>query len=286
MKQKSVLIFAFFVISFGSSGQSIYEGTIKDSKTQVPLAYVNIGIVGKNVGTVSDSDGQFRLAIDDKHDDDTMKISMIGYKSVSMKVADFGQQIRENPVISLKEEPYTLEEVVVSEKKYNGRKLREKLLGNEVESTNSRTGFDMNLLGNEMGIVIKIKKKPTFIQEFSIGIAENKYDSFKFRINIYNVKDGLPDQNILQENIIVTSDLKEGKLTVDLSKYHIMVEDDIFVAMEWIEDMGDYGLLFSTKVNGRTSPTIVRKTSQGHWRRIGKNNFMTNGIGILIRVLQ
>jgi hypothetical protein len=185
--------------------------------------------------------------------------------------------------ITLDEAAYQMDEVFVYGEKFKGRKLRERILGNETESRNNKTGFDANLLGNEMGIVIKTKRRPTFIKDFSIYITDNDYNTFKFRINFYNLRNGLPDQNILKENIIVTSSMKEGKLTVDLSQYNIVVEDDFFVSMEWIEDMGDHGLFFSTDISGGASPTITRTTSQGKWRDVGKMAFGT-GIGITTTV--
>lgn len=283
MIQKVVLISVLLFISFNLIGQSIIEGTIKDSKSMEGLAYVNIGIVGENVGTVTDSNGKFRLAIDEKYDNNELRISMVGYKSKSFKVADFKQLMRNGSEATLDEAPYEMDEVIVYGKKFKGRKLKEKILGNPTESRNNKTGFETNLLGNEMGIVIKTKRRPTFIKDFSIYIVSNQYDTFKFRINFYDIKNGLPNQNILKENIIVTSSIKKGKLTVDLSQYNLMVEDDFFVSMEWIEDMGEHGLFFSTDTSGSASPTITRKTSQGEWREVGKLAFGT-GIGITLTV--
>ncbi|MEK6477343.1 carboxypeptidase-like regulatory domain-containing protein [Catalinimonas sp. 4WD22] len=283
MLHRIVLISVLLLISFNLVGQPTIEGIIKDGKSMKGLAYVNVGVVGKNVGTVTDSNGKFQLIIDEKYDDNELRISMVGYESKTFKVAEFKQLMGNESEITLDEAAYQMDEVFVYGEKFKGRKLRERILGNETESRNNKTGFDANLLGNEMGIVIKTKRRPTFIKDFSIYITDNDYNTFKFRINFYNLRNGLPDQNILKENIIVTSSMKEGKLTVDLSQYNIVVEDDFFVSMEWIEDMGDHGLFFSTDISGAASPTITRTTSQGKWREVGKMAFGT-GIGITTTV--
>lgn len=280
--QKIFLIPVLLLISLQLPGQSTVEGTIKDGKSMKGLAYVNVGVVGKNVGTVTDSDGRFQLTVEETYDHDTLSISMVGYQRKSWRVSDFRQLLRHETEIILDEEAYTMDEVVVYGEKFKGRKLKEKVLGNPTESKSNRTGFETNYLGNEMGIVIKNKKRPTYIKDFNVSVVSNKYDSFKFRINFYDMKKGLPDKNILKENIIVTSDMKEGKLTVDLTPYNIMVEDDFFVSMEWIEDMGEHGLFFSTETSA-ASPTIVRKTSQGAWKEVGKMAYNT-GIGITVTV--
>jgi len=58
-------------------------GTVKDSETKKPIPYVNIGIVKKNIGTVSDSEGKFDLKFPMTLENDTIKLSSIGYKSKS-----------------------------------------------------------------------------------------------------------------------------------------------------------------------------------------------------------
>jgi len=127
-------------------------------------------------------------------------------------------------------------------------------------------GFSSNKLGNEVGIIIKIKKSPTYIDKFHVSIANNKYDSLKFRLNFYSIKNKMPHKSILKENIFVESQTKEGVLTMDLSEYNIVVEDDFMVSLEWIEDLGEGGLNFSMAFFG--SPVIYRDTSQANWKKM------------------
>ncbi|GAA3627127.1 carboxypeptidase-like regulatory domain-containing protein [Flavivirga jejuensis] len=260
------------VISHIIYGQETYKGQIKDSKTKEPLPYVNIGILGGNIGTVSDNDGNFQIELESKFDLDTIQISMIGYKNYIKIVKEFKKEMpRLDSIISLEQEITELEEVVLSNKK-----LKERTLGNKTKSKSMIGGFSTNQLGNEVGIVIKTKKKPTYINRFNASIASNKYDNVKFRLNFYNLKEGLPYKNILKENIILSTGIKEGVLSADLSKYNIVVEDDFFVSLEWIEDLGKDGLMFSIGLFG--SPIIERKTSQGDWNKVGV------GIGFTVDV--
>lgn len=284
MRRIFLLLLSLIILQVDLLAQAV-EGRIQDKVTGEPLAYVNIGVVGKDVGTVSNQQGNFLLNIDERYNQDTLKISIVGYQSRSFVVADFRKQMQNNPTVTLTEATAMLKEVVVEDKRYRGRKLNEKVLGNTDATDGSQTGFDTNLLGNEMGIIVKVRRKPTFIQDFSINITENQYNSFKFRINFYTVKKGLPDTNILTDNIVVDSQLKEGNLTVDLREYNIVMEDNFFVAMEWIEDLESKSLFFATDISGSASPTIVRKTSQGDWKEVGKAAFGT-GIGITLTVLQ
>jgi len=260
--KNNILVLWLLIFSYNVTGQSLFEGTIKDKKTHMILPYVNIGIIGKNIGTVSNPNGDFKIKLEDKYNNDSLRFSMIGYNSKTFKIADIKNKIANPLKIELETSQTQLSEVVVY-----SREFKEKVLGNETESKAIVAGFSSNELGNEVGIVIKIKHKPTYIETFNVNIASNKYDTLKFRINFYTLKDGMPDKNILKQPIIVKTTLKNGKLSIDLRKSNIIVEDDFLVALEWIEDLGKDGLYFSASLMG--SPVIARYTSQGDWNKIG-----------------
>ena len=67
--------------------------------------------------------------------------------------------------------------------------------------------------------------------------------------------------------IIIETDIKTGIVSVDLTPYDIVVEDDFVVAIEWVEDLGIGNLLFSAGFFG--SNLFARVASQGQWERIG-----------------
>lgn len=253
----------FTLISFISFGQSqLITGKVIDQSNGQPLSYVNIGVVGKSVGTVSSEDGRFTLEVGDRYNQDTLRISMVGYESKDLLVGESRKLFADGKEIGLKPSATQLNEVVVS-----SRGLREKVLGNKTTSTKFSAAFSSDVLGNEMGITIKIKKSPTYIKDFNCSIVKNNYGKIKFRLNFYtlNIK-GMPDKNILNENIIVETDIEEGVLTVDLTEYNIVVKDDFFVSLEWIEDLGEDGLFFSASLFGK--PMIERTTSQAFWQKI------------------
>jgi len=242
-------------------GQETFSGTIIDSESGEALPYANVGVVGKNIGTVTDIKGEFSLKIDAEYDADTLMMSMIAYEDLVFVVRDFKEQLSNNSTFKLTSKTTDLQEIVVS-----GSQLKSKILGNKTKSKNIRGHFIADELGSEVGIIIKIKKSPTYIDKFHASIAENKYGLLKFRLNFYTVKDKMPHENILTENIIVETQIKEGVLTVDLSEYNIVVEDDFMVSLEWVEDLGEDGLFFSMSFFG--SPVISRQTSQAYWKKL------------------
>ncbi|TVQ09627.1 MAG: hypothetical protein EA361_15165 [Bacteroidetes bacterium] len=57
------------------------QGIVKCSTSQNPIKYVNIGIMGKGIGTVSGPDGLYSLELDPLYNKDTLMFSCIGYQS-------------------------------------------------------------------------------------------------------------------------------------------------------------------------------------------------------------
>lgn len=255
-----LIAFLFWGIGISYAQSKVYEGILRDKDSNERLAYVNIGVLNKNLGTVSDANGKFRMVLDDTFNAEVLKISMIGYKNLSFSVSDFKKRILENEVLFLEKEVAELKEIVISNKK-----LKTVVLGNVLERKTVSAGFVNNLLGNEIGIIIKTKRSPTFIEAFHAVVDYNHYNEMKFRINFYDLKNGLPNNTILHENIIAKSTLKKGKLTIDLSEYNIVVNGDFFVSIELIESLGEGGLHFLADYSG--SPVITRSASQGKWNK-------------------
>ncbi|PJJ84544.1 carboxypeptidase-like regulatory domain-containing protein [Mucilaginibacter auburnensis] len=243
-----------------AQGQTI-TGQVKDAKTGEGLPFVNIGIIGRAVGTVSSDAGSYRINLSN-HVADSLKFSMIGYRSQVFAVKELvNQQGALN--ISLAPEIKQLNEVKVT-----NRKWKTAILGNTTKSQGTTAGFDNNALGHEIGAIIKIKRSPTWLKQFNASIVENVItDSVKMRLNIYSVKDGMPDQNILNQNIFVTVHKGDKAININLEPYNVMVEDKFFISLEWIQSARGHGIMFSASL--LSSAIIARETSQAAWEKVG-----------------
>jgi hypothetical protein len=259
---KSILFTLIFFFFISIANAQIINGKVIDSESN-PVGYVNIGIVGKNIGTVSDENGNFTLELKDQNNNDTLKFSMIGFISLEFNIGKFKRQHSNEKIIqiTLNKSITTLSEVTVRPKKYVT-----KIVGNTANSVRFTMGFQSNDLGNELGTVMKIKKSHTFIENVNFNIAVNNYDSVTFRLNIYKMENGFPAENILKEPIFVTIVGNTRTLSIDLKKYNLIVEDDFFVSLEWIKQLKGEGLFFCGGVYNADSYT--RFTSQGNWEKI------------------
>jgi pimeloyl-ACP methyl ester carboxylesterase len=242
------------------TGKKVLKGFIRDRKSNLPLPYVNIGIPEKDVGTTSNIKGEFELALSESNATDTLRISMIGFETRVIFLKDVFKKQKLNLNIQLLEKTNELTEVVVTDKK-----LTTKVLGNKTDSKFFGGKFASGDLGSEIAIRIKIKDAPTYLDTFSFNISYNAADTATFRVNIYEVKNGLPDKNILTDNIIVKINGQAGKIDVDLSKYNTVVNDDFFIGLEWVEGKNNSGIVFSSGFVNKG--TYYRKASQGRWKK-------------------
>lgn len=245
-------------------GQQNVVGIIRNAETGENIPFVNIGILEREKGTVSDASGKFSLAIPLEFTNDSIRISAIGYKTQTFIIGDFIRSIQQDSVVELNEDVVELSAVIVTP-----NNLKVKVLGNTKQSKIMRGGFRNAELGNEIGLKIKIKKSPTFITAFHTNITSNTGQKLKFRLNFYSIEKGLPAEKLIHQNILFQIDSKEGDFTLDLTQYNIKVEEDFFLTMELIENTGfaESEVFFSAGLFGKG--TVTRLTSQAKWEKLG-----------------
>jgi hypothetical protein len=258
------ILFSCFccLLSLNAICQQLIQGVLIDSISREPVEFANVGLVGRALGTVTNDKGEFSLLVADSLKEFPLKISMIGYKEQSFKLK---QLTKEKNVILLPRFDNPLPEVTVK-----APKLKVKIVGNETTTKSITAGFINNNLGAELAIRLRIKNAGTEIRKFMLNISNNTLSvSPVFRLNIYEVsKDGSPGKNILRQNIIITPQQQKGLITEDLTPYGITANSDVFIAVEWIKDLGNAkGLFFSSRVGGNA--TWFRLTSQAPWQKVG-----------------
>ena len=274
-RKTSLFLFAFLLSFTVLNAQHILQGRIIDAFTKESLPFVNIGVLKKELGTVSNEDGFFFLEVPDVYAAETLRFSMIGFDERDFQVADLEAILLSNNTLVLAEQTTFLEEVVLTaEKKWDTR-----VSGNATTSKLLITGFTSNQLGNEIALFLKVKKTPAYIEGIQFSVVENIYPEVRFRVNVYSSEYRFPDENILKENILVTLKQSEGIISVDLKEYDILVDDDVFISLEWIdEDLGSEGLWFSAGVFGKS--IYARSTSQAEWK---KQRGLSLGMSVTLR---
>lgn len=226
----------------GLRAQIILTGKVLDYKSKRPLPYVNIGIMDQPVGTLSNTDGTFTLRIPADYQSDSLLFTSLGYSPRKFSI----RFLADNPLVLLQQRVIQLQEVSVS----GNKKAKVYDLGNKL-SDNYFTCSDSANAGAAMALLIENKfphfhrtlTQPFSPQKAAILIGTNTLTEFKLRLRLlaYDTLTGLPGQDLLNKDVIITSRLqREGWLAVDLSELGIRIEQPrFFLAFEWLLDDND-----------------------------------------------
>ena len=249
-------------VCFGQDVQVI-AATIVNGETHAPVESVNIGFVGKGIGTVSNASGNFSLLfkLNDVKQTDVLQISSIGYESKELKLSELNSLTSYKVIIPLTPINYTLDQVVLQ-----GVPREKKILGHpDVTAFNMGYWRNAEALGGEIASVIRVRKYNTRLLNLKFNIIENMSDSIKVRVNVYDFKRGIPGKNLLTQNIFHTVTKKKGLETIDLKPYRISVNDDIAVSIELIEIYGT-AIYFAVSASAYGGQSFTREISQDDWK--------------------
>lgn len=256
---KKLLLIVFLLFLNFSFSQITINGIVQtESKTL--LQYVNIGIKNKNFGTISDEKGHFSITVDHSKTKELLTFSATGFEEKSVKIEELIQSKFQE--ITLKEKITELEEVVVVSKKAVEIKLGTKSYSSMVAGY-VRANNDANNDIQELAKKIKIKK-PSHILDVNLNLFNVRVDTASFRINIYDIKNDLPNEKINLENIIVVKKVENGWNKFDLQDYDLKFNEPLFISIEYLPKKKDEvePFRYSGQLFGES---ITRSSSLGNW---------------------
>ena len=265
-------LFLFFLLlsSIFIYSQTIIQGVVKNEENK-NLSYCAIGIKDTNIGAISNEDGFYKITIPEELRDHSVIFKADGYLEKSVKVAE----LNANPNIYLKLKFSNIQEVVLTAKK-----LKEKIIGEKSRPmlTFSKM-FDKNVPTIEQGNIFDIYKK-TKLKDFSFHIIpSSKFEQITLKLNIYDLKNSLPNQSILSENIMYKSS-STGWQTIDLSKYKLLFHnlDQIAITLQLVDykPLNDTDFVFGISAKKSLSKNLIfRYHSQSKWEK-SDGTFLTN----------
>ena len=236
--------------------------TVASQSTGEPIIYASVGIINRNIGTVTDTLGNFSLNIPLEHVNDSVRISSVGYIPQTFSVRD----IKYLPdTIFLVDDIVTLSEVVVKPQtikhKTAGRKGSSGFIAMDVEGYKAA--------GQGLAIPLKVKKH-AWLKEIGFTIiTDNKpLSRMKFRVNVYRKDD---DDYILQNIKPVYFEYDKSQL-VNCSFSHKFSEEilldagDYYVELEFLENFSNEHFTMRTKP--LTGKTRYRYASQSKWETL------------------
>lgn len=212
----------------GTSPKRRVKGKVTDRETGLPVPFVNIGFIEKNVGTLSDPDGSFELDFPGSLSELPVVFSAIGYGRQFIKPVDL-----QNGIVRLTPESNLLKPVTVK-----GRKLSIARLG-WMGGRDGILPFDTIQGGGAVALLVESPRAPVYADKLQVRLMYNSKDTLKFRFHIYaydSVRES-PGEELLNKEIMLKETKRFGWLRFDISKQDIRIDvKRFFIAFEWIDD--------------------------------------------------
>jgi hypothetical protein len=242
----------------------IVTGRVVEGQSNTGLPYVHIGVVNKNIGTISHENGDFTLDVSKLSDQEKITFSMVGYTSVHLPIS---QLKGDNQIVRLNPSVTTLKEVVVK-----ATPIVELIKLGRPELAKITIGHSGNRewgTGTEWGLRIPTNGHRYKLQEIGFHTRFNTVDSVLFRVNFYGIQDGMPAETILEKDVYVTSHKKDKWIIKDINENQLIVSEDFVVTIEiiriWYSKNGENQLFFTYGKEKEKLTTYSRASSQDLW---------------------
>lgn len=254
----------FIICSLWVSGLSIVTDsrTVLSAATREPVVYANVGIINRNIGTVTDTLGNFLLKIPSECVNDSVRISSVGYCSKTFAVKDIASI---PDTILLDDDMIMLSEVVVKpgriKHRIAGRKGGGGFVYIYVEGDKAA--------GQGLAMPLNVRKR-AWLKKIGFNIiTDNKpLSHMKFRVNIYqkshdvysklNLKPVYFDYDI--------SLLVDGYFSYSFPEEILLGEGEYYIELEFLENF--YDEYFTMKSKLLTGKTRYRYASQSEWETL------------------
>jgi hypothetical protein len=132
------------------------------------------------------------------------------------------------------------------------------------QSGHKTLGFD-----GEYGLQIYNEGKKFALQEAVLHLRFNTLDSILFRINIYSVKDGLPHERLLSNEVFAKAYKKDHWVKADLSSEKLIMDQNIIVTYQvaepWFSKKGSNELFFTHGDDYKQGGFFGRRSDSDNW---------------------
>ncbi len=247
--------------------QRILMGSVKNENNEV-VSYCSISSTKENRGTTTDRNGNYSFEISKN---DSLVFEANGYENKKISITD----IAINPNIVLYRRVYAIQEINIT-----GKKTKKDILGAKSRPmlTFSKM-FDQNVPTIEQGQIFNIYKWTKLNSYNFYIIPSSKFKEITLKLNIYSVKNNVPDKSLLQENIIFKTN-STGWQTIDLEKYKLIYNDldQLAVTLQLVESVPQDNVDFIFGISAKktlSKDLLFRYQSQGKWEASG-GSFISN----------
>jgi hypothetical protein len=156
------------LIENDSTKFSQFKGKVSDIRTKKELSFATLSLIGDNISTVTNSEGEFSIKIPNNKLDGRLLISFIGYKNKTIILKEL--KAEDNTILL---EPYNIQlgEVIVSPNNAN------QLIMQVLSKIEQNYGSDQKLMTGFYRETIKKRKSYLSLTESVVEIQKQAYNS-------------------------------------------------------------------------------------------------------------
>ena len=257
---RNYFIISTLIISLSIHAQIQLKGNAKDSNN-LAIPYCSIGMKNSEIGAITDENGNFSIEIPENNTQNEIVFEAAGYDEKILSVKD----LQQNSTIILHEKSINLNEVLVKTEQ-----MKDKIIGQKTRPmlTFSKM-FDENVPTIEQGNIFDIYPKTRLNAYNFYIIPSSKFEEITLKINIYSVKNGLPSESLLDENIIYKTTTTAWQ-KIDLSPYKFRFKnvEQIAVTVQLVDykKLENQDFVFGVSAKKSTAKDLLfRYQSQGNW---------------------
>jgi hypothetical protein len=223
---KSLFTVIYIVSCMGLMAQNQYKGQVISKQANQPVPFAFVTDEHRKWGISTDENGYFVL--DERPVGDTLIVGCLGFFEYKVSFSQW-----KNPMkIFLSEKPFQLQEVIIE----NNRKKHTLWLGSQIKTTTRSVGQISFPTVQEIAVLIpNYLQSEGYIHKVGYWISRLGKHKTPFRVRIYKNQNGMPGEDLLQENLIVHARKGNNWFDIDVSKYNIPIPNEgFFISMEWI----------------------------------------------------
>ncbi len=269
-------IFLMSIAIFPAFSQEI-KVSIIDKETSLPIPFVTIVVPTQDLELFANKDGVFSLSSLKLNIGSSIVFSRIGYANLSLTMEELQSMIlKKNNKLFLEPKTIILDEISIKPKTLKFTKE-----GNGFGSKQRQIGIGKDSVGCEIGTVIPVNFLESTIEKVTFRLTQNKYGHFKFKINIYKLENNQPSTKINLQPIYFEADIKSGICEINIKNYSIVVNNDFFLSIEYMYDMGKYSVYYASSM--KKSPTFCKDSRNSKWFKVMSGD---NNVSVSINTIQ
>ena len=257
---RNYFIISTLIISLSIHAQIQLKGNVKDSNN-LAIPYCSIGMKNSEIGAITDENGDFSIEIPENNTQNEIVFEAAGYDEKILSVKD----LQQNSTIILHEKSINLNEVLVKTEQ-----MKDKIIGQKTRPmlTFSKM-FNENVPTIEQGNIFDIYPKTKLNAYNFYIIPSSKFEEITLKINIYSIKNGLPCESLLDENIIYkTTTTAWQKIDLTPYKFRFKNVEQIAVTVQLVDykKLENQDFVFGVSAKKSTAKDLLfRYQSQGNW---------------------